>query len=168
MRMLSDPSRVATRRPSAPEAGLALLLLLGGCHRSEPTARVTGSVTVDGRVPTAAMVLAENRERGILATATIDVDGRYELRTGRGRGLPGGEYRMAVVPRPGHAGDIADQMQTRFLQPGEKPPSMPAPLGDVPKRYHSTDTSGLAVTVAPPETRFDIVIERGAGDAPRP
>lgn len=160
MRMRSDGRRAVVVRPS----GILLLLLVvltGGCRRGEPTARVMGHVTGGGRAPTGAMVLAENRERGILATAAIEADGRYELRTGPNRGLPLGEYRMAVVPQPPRPGDPAAQMQTRFLKPGEKPPQGPLPIADVPRRYHSTDTSGLVVTVTPPETSFDIVLESG-------
>lgn len=133
----------------------------------EPAARVTGVVTVNGKPPAAAMVVAECRERGILATAAIGADARYELLTAPGRGLPAGTYKVAIIGRPGRSDDIAESMKPRFLKPGEKLPTATAKDG-IPSKYQSTDASDLAMQVTLPPIEFNIVLPAGfaAGEKP--
>jgi len=53
-----------------------------------------------------------------------------------GRGLPVGQYHVAVIPTP-----LPD-------------------TSSIPARFESPATSGLSVDVQPPETRFDIDVPR--------
>jgi hypothetical protein len=96
------------------------------------------------------MVVVENRDRGIFAAAAVDAAGRFDILTAPGRGVPAGRYRVAVMPQPSPASDIADA-----LKPG-RPGAENAPV--VPAKYGSTDTSGLSIDVTLPQTDLAIDI----------
>jgi hypothetical protein len=90
-------------------------------------------VTYEGRPVKDGLVLFSNDELGIHMTAEID-QGRYEVVTSRARGLPPGEYQVAIAP------PIVDHP----VGPIQEPPR-PLISRDIPERYHDARTSGLSV-----------------------
>jgi hypothetical protein len=135
-----------------PWIGPALAAVLcHGCSRAEPTARLIGQVTVDGKPhERAVMVVVENRARGVSVAAVVDAGGRFDVLTAPGRGIPEGRYQVGLMPTPAPVGDIAAS-----LGPETAPP---ATAGPIPEQFQSPATSGLTVDVQLPETRFDIAI----------
>ena len=135
-----------------PWIGLAVAAALCfGCSRAEPTARLIGHVTIDGKPPEReAMVVVENRARGVSVAAAVDAGGRFDVLTAPGRGIPEGRYQVGLIPPPAPIGEIAES-----LEPLAAPPV--ASTG-IPPKFQSPATSGLAVDVQLPETRFDIAI----------
>jgi hypothetical protein len=98
-------------------------------------------VTLDDKPVTGAMVLFENKEQGVAIQAPLDGDGRYQVKTYEGEGLPLGSYKVAVTPG-------------RIMQPGEELPLAgkanyppPPPPAEIPERYRSVATSGLTIEV---------------------
>lgn len=139
-------------RRGRPWIGLAVAAALClGCSRAEPTARLIGQVTIDGKPPEqSVMVVVENRTRGVSVAATVDAGGRFDVVTAPGRGIPEGRYQLGLIPTPAPVGDIADSIE---------------PLAElavastyIPAKFQSPATSGLTVDVQLPETRFDIAI----------
>jgi hypothetical protein len=125
-------------------AGLLLvgLALAGGCG-SKGSARgvVKGRVTIGDKPVTGATVLFENAETGVGVNAQLDAEGKYEVKTYQGDGLPVGSYKVAVLP-----GGVMD--------PGEESPmankaksTRPKLTVIIPEPYHKTATSKLAVEV---------------------
>ena len=130
--------------------GLAVAAALClGCSRAEPTARLIGQVTIDGKPPEqSVMVVVENRTRGVSVTAVVDTSGRFDVLTAPGRGIPEGRYQVGLIPTPAPVGDIAES-----LGPLAAPPVAST---SIPVKFQSPATSGLTVDVQLPETRFDI------------
>ena len=135
-----------------PWIGLAVAAALClGCSRAEPTARLSGQVTIDGKPPERpVMVVVENRTRGVSVAAAVDAGGRFDVLTAPGRGIPEGRYQVGLIPTPAPVGDIAAS-----LEPGAAPPVAST---YIPPKFQSPATSGLTVDVQLPETRFDIAI----------
>ncbi len=124
---------------------VALIALAGaasGCSSDAHRGVVKGRVTFKGQPVTGALIHFENREGGVEAQAALDADGRYEVKTLQGDGLPAGRYKVAVAPG-------------RIMQPGEEAPlagkappkgSLP-PTTAVPAKYLRTATSDLVAEV---------------------
>lgn len=91
----------------------------------------------------------EHIARGVSATALVDTEGRFEVFTAPGRGVPEGTYRVPLITPPRPIGDIA-----AALKPDFKPPK--AATKEIPARFRSPQTSGLTSDVKLPETRLDI------------
>ena len=121
--------------------------LVGGCGAKGPArGAVKGRVTMDGKPVTGATVLIENPEFGVAVNAPLDADGRYEVKSYQGDGLPVGSYKVAVLP-----GGV--------MQPGEELPTAdkakfvrPKLTVIIPEKYHKTATSQLAIDVKEGET----------------
>jgi len=81
-------------------AGVAVVVFAVGCG-GEPTATVTGKVTIDGR-PVANLEVSFNpKEAGTGTTALgfTDADGNYKLSYPGGKTkIPVGEYTVSIVP----------------------------------------------------------------------
>ena len=144
------PNSDARRGP--PWIGLAVAATLClGCSRAEPTARLSGQVTIDGKPPEQpVMVVVEDRTRGVSVAAVVDTSGRFDVLTAPGRGIPVGRYQVGLIPTPAPVGDIAES-----LEPLVAPPVAST---SIPVKFQSPATSGLTVDVQLPETRFDIAI----------
>ena len=76
------------------------------------------------------------------ATALIESDGTYDVRTNRDLGLDLGEYKVAVSSR-----EIVKRERGGLPVPGKYL---------APKRYGNTETSGLHYTIAKGSNTIDI------------
>ncbi|MCA9127882.1 MAG: carboxypeptidase regulatory-like domain-containing protein [Planctomycetales bacterium] len=70
-------------------------LLLSGCGGVK-LYPVSGTVTLDGK-PTEGLLVAFAGEGGMAATGTTDANGAYSLTSIKGKGLPAGNYRVAIT-----------------------------------------------------------------------
>jgi hypothetical protein len=121
----------------------AFLLVLVGCAEKPPALGVVrGRVTLHAKPVTGATVLFENVETGIAMNAPLNLDGRYEVKTYQGAGLPPGKYTVAVMPggvmRPEEEGPLAGDAKAERAK---------LPVTPVPEKYHKAATSGLTVEV---------------------
>ena len=116
-----------------------LLLSVVGCQGGEPLSQVAGRVTIGGEPVTTGGIEFEDRAAGISAGTALNADGSYEIRRLGKRGLPPGDYRVAVrpLPRPSDEG--------RLVGDGRPVPRPSASA--IPEKYHRTETSGLKITV---------------------
>ena len=80
-----------------------------------------------------------------MATALIDESGYYTARTGRGIGLPAGEYQVAVL-----ANELAPPEK---VKPGVPPPDGKA---ITPEWYRSGKTSGLKYKIERGKNKIDL------------
>lgn len=99
-------------------------------------ATLTGTVTLDGNALPRGTVAFHPLSGGPGAYATIDPDGTYDVRTGRERGLPAGEYEVTVTA---HEPSTITQTATG----GPPPPGKAI----TPAWYRWKESSGLRVTV---------------------
>jgi len=117
-----------------------------GCDRGETLGKVSGKVTFQGKPVTDGLLVFSNHAKGVHMTAKLSPDGRYELQTARGFGLPLGTYKVAVSP------PVFDPPM-----PGmPAPPPRPKAYDNIPKQYFSPETSGLTITVVDGDNPFDI------------
>lgn len=126
---------------------LALPILCLGCHRAPQLARVSGTVTFQGKPVAEAVVIFNSAQSGRSITASVSSAGEYRVETANGFGLPLGTYRVHVIP------------QAVGILPDQRPPfPLPKMRSDIPARFRDTKTSGLAVDVVAGENRFDIAM----------
>jgi hypothetical protein len=121
-----------------------VVIFCQGCGRAKkPLGTIRGHVTFQHRPVTEnAYVIFSNAETKVAMTAALSPDGAYEVKTYQGRGLPPGNYRVAIVPRQEYP---IDQPLAIMPPKGAKP----SPLKTViPTRYHNAATSRLTVAVA--------------------
>ena len=113
---------------------IALLLLLAGCGTSGTAiAPVSGRVTLDGK-PLAQGVVCFVSPAGYASSAPLQPDGSFRLVSQYGKGIPPGDYRVAIAP----ASDLAAMDMT-----GKTPKT----ASEIPAKYQSVTTSGLSATV---------------------
>lgn len=124
---------------------LFLLCLVVGCS-GEPTARVSGRVTVGGEPLAAGQIAFEGDGR--LLAGSINAEGGYELRNGGSLDLPPGEYTVLLSPPP-------PQFETDPHTTELKPVNLPD-QSRFPDRYRRPETSGIVRTVSPGESTVDI------------
>ena len=104
-----------------------------------------GVVTLDGKVVPRGMVSFSPTAGGPAVYGMIGDDGRYELRVGRERGLPPGEYEVSVT-----ANEASTQAQSD--KGGPPPPGKSI----TPAWYRMKETSGLKKTVAPGSNEINL------------
>jgi hypothetical protein len=123
----------------------ALLLLLYGCSSGEVRGRISGRVTFEGKPVAEGRVVFTNNQKGIHMTAKIKADGRYEVRTAKGAGLPLATYQVFVSPPPTEAvtGVFNQKLPVKEC-------------ADIPPKYRDAATSGLTLTLTEGENRLDI------------
>jgi hypothetical protein len=121
-----------------------LALVAAGCDGQKPPARgtVRGRVTLGAKPVTGATVLFTNAETGIAMNAPLDRDGRYEVKSHLGAGLPPGRYVVAVTP-----GGVMTPDEEGPLAGDAKAARAKLPATPVPDKYHKAETSGLTVEV---------------------
>lgn len=139
----------------------ALLVLLaglapGGCgERVQTRGEVTGRVTLRGQPLPGGLVQFRHADRGHVTTARIEPDGRYEVITPQGKGLPPRTYQVSLLPPPLPAfGPNPTFSRTEA-------PAAPRVPTAIPARYRDPETSDLSLTVREGVNVFDIELKAG-------
>jgi hypothetical protein len=136
------------------------VLLVTGCEASRRyDAVVTGTVTVGGELAPGGTVTFHPVGGGPVATANINSDGTYAMRTGQGNlnaadggSIPSGEYVVtAFVSLP--------TKEDQRVAEGGPPATGPAISA---AKYRSKETSDLRQTVSPGEQVINLELERAA------
>lgn len=127
-------------------ASLACIALLitfsSGCSKSGPElAVVTGTVTLDGKPLAKAGVVFEPM-LGAIATGVTDEEGKFQLFTANQEGALVGEHNISVGISE-RASNSADEMGVMGAPIRNTRPTR----SQLPKKYRSTETSGLTETV---------------------
>ncbi len=73
-----------------------LLCLLSGCGSGPALYQVSGIVTVDGEPVEGLMVAFAPVTEGMSGAGRTDAMGKYTITCSQGRGLPAGEYNVAI------------------------------------------------------------------------
>ncbi len=123
-------------------------LISSGCREHQPLARISGEVRFENERVEEGLIIFSNGQLGVHMTAEI-ANGKYEVVTSRQRGLPPGEYRVAIAP------PIVDHPVGPILQP----PQATAPP-NIPRRYHKARTSGLTVNLIDGENEANFNMKR--------
>lgn len=119
-----------------------VILLASAVGCGGKPARVSGTVTVDGKPLDRGRVSFAPTATGQMAVGTIQNDGTYKLMTNRERGLEPGEYKASIVSREmQQSDDGGPPMQSKYL---------------APKKYSTTSTSGLQFSVETGSNTIDI------------
>lgn len=126
--------------------GLLLMsLMLSGCGDAKLESTVAGTVTLDGEFIGPGIIQFFPVGGGHNpATGTIDVDGRYQMKTNNTIGLLPGEYQVTVA--------IYDQPD---VAPGERAAPGSAPLR-IPQKYISAKTTDLKFSVTSGKNEIDV------------
>jgi hypothetical protein len=120
-------------------AATALASQLWGCGPAEePRYEVHGTVRFQGQPIREGRVTLSNAAQGVHLNANVSPDGRYEVKTYRGKGLPTGEYVVSIQP------------------PVREDPPVGDPWPFIPMKYRNPATSGLKLTVAEGDNPFDV------------
>ena len=144
--------REALMRRFRPWGLMCAMILCGavGCSDREEIGVIEGTVTYQGQPVSNATLFFRDHERGIHIMADLKDDGTYQVFTAGGRGLPLGQYRIAVVPSDTAtvANPDTGEIQTSRAVAG--------PRTTFPERYRDVRTSGLSTTVEEGHNQFDI------------
>jgi hypothetical protein len=115
---------------------IALLACVTACGKSGPElAPVSGTVYLDGTPLTEGVVCFVSAS-GYVSSATVGLDGRFQLTSQYGPGIPLGDYRVTVLPKSPEVNAMSMQSKSRL------------PTSSIPFRYQYPDRSGLTATVA--------------------
>jgi hypothetical protein len=125
----------------------AVALTMCGCGRPSNLEPVAGKVTFQGKPVTAGIVRFTNAQAGVDMTATLKPDGSYEFVLAQGKGLPAGNYQIAVMPPRIDAP----------LGPKTAPPK-PQVFPDIPQKYRLPTTSGLTAEIPAKTASIDIML----------
>ncbi len=129
-----------SRRPGA-WALLALgLAALAGCAAEEKPVAVKGTVTFQGRPVAEGSVQFTDERTGRGAQVDLRPDGGYEAE------LFAASYKVVVTP-PYLVDESSGVPNPKYKK-----------VKDIPRKYHSTATSGLAAEVAPDKTVHDFAL----------
>ena len=127
-------------------------LLAVGCSPSD-VGHVQGKVTVGGQPLPHGSVVFEDAARGIAVFAPLQTDGSYRALTYDKRGLPAGNYRVAITP------NVIGTGESPLVAP-LKPPPPPPPGPSIPEKYTDAQTSGLTIQVQPGKNQpFDFELK---------
>lgn len=135
------------------------LLGLTSCSSNAPVALPNTGASLEGAVKYGDKILAFGivivEGAGSSAQGQINQDGTYRVEN-----VPVGAAKLAVVTNPGMARG-AQMAGGRNVGPGDKGKGALGKVPDyvdVPTKYHSTATSGLAYTIQQGVNQHDIVI----------
>jgi hypothetical protein len=123
------------------------MALLAGCGESQPT--LTGVVTLDGAPLATGNISFLPTGEGAGASASIGLDGAYDVRTGSVRGLAPGDYVVTVSANG-----------PPITKPGSDLP-LPGKLL-TPKKYSTSQTSDLRATVQPGDNTLNFELTSNA------
>jgi hypothetical protein len=136
---------------------LLLLAALAGCSGRPPWGTVKGRVSLGSQPVTEATIIFENSESGIAVTCPLREDGRYEIATYHGPGLPVGTYRVAVAP----GGRMRDGDDSPLAGKNPPPPKKKT-ASPIPSRFHTATASPLLAEVREGENpAFDFDLSAG-------
>lgn len=151
---MSKPPRTTPRSTAVAAArswlgelslGLSSCLLATGCG-GEPTATVSGRVTVGGQPLAAGQIAFESD--GQLLASRIGPDGRYQLRNGGTIQVPPGDYTVILAPPPP---DLVADPKTTEIRPAD-----PVDQSRYPQKYRNPETSGIRQTIPPGHSEIDL------------
>jgi len=118
---------------------VVFLPLLCGCGPGEePRYALHGTVKFQGQPIREGRIAFSNAAKGVHLNADVGQDGSYEVTSYRGKGVPTGEYTVAILP------SVLDAPPPRDLWPF------------IPKKYRDPTTSGLKTTVVEGDNLFDV------------
>ena len=118
----------------------AAVLLAAGCGSAEKPIDISGKVTFKGEPVTEGSVQFIEDRTGRGAEVDLGPDGRYKAR------LFAGEYKVVVTPP--YLVDMSSGMPNPYYKK----------VKNIPKKYHSTATSGLTAVVSPDQTTHDFAL----------
>lgn len=129
------------RRPSfaAALAGAAIAFA-AGCGSQEKPIDISGKVTFNGEPVTEGSVQFIEDATGRGAEIELGPGGTYKA------GLFAGNYRVVVTPP--YIVDTSSGMPNPYYKK----------VKNIPKKYHSTATSGLTAIVSPEQTSHDVAL----------
>ena len=136
-------------------AGLLFVASLVGCGGDPygPTGRITGKLTMDGKVmPAGHAVSFMQMEKGFLAYGMTDAEGKFTVSSWNNGKIPIGSYSVMIAPPGGESIDANASAEERFEQGQAKGKSTTT----FPSRYRETTTSGLKYDIAEGDNHFDI------------
>ena len=143
--------------------GLLWSVTLGlclGCESApEGPARypVAGQVTFQGAPVTQTRIRFENDTGSISTWAELNAEGRYDIRTQAGPGLPAGTYKITLLPV--RATTLPDG--TPLLAGMEGDPNKEPDHPQIAQKYTDPTTSGLRITLPPSDPKpFDFTLEK--------
>jgi hypothetical protein len=131
----------ARRRRAVAVAVLAALGLapLGlGCRQAAAKVAIKGAVTFQGQPVTEGVIQFNNDKTGHGAEVTLRPDGTYEAT------LPPGDYAVVILPPIIVVESKTTSTDMRFKK-----------VGNIPPKYHSTQSSGLTAEVRPDKVVHD-------------
>jgi hypothetical protein len=143
-----------------PCVGFCATVLMVGCGRGH--GYVSGKVTMDGK-PVTDTVIYFLPERGPLAQAPLDAEGRYRLTTpGQGPGAALGRYRVYLAPLPSEEEELAKaHLKESDFAAGKALPRPPAT--QIPPRaskYYSAATTDWVREVTSGSNEFDFELTK--------
>ena len=142
---------------------LSFTLIASGCGSGVTTGYVSGKVTLqNGNDPAGLLVRFMNASEGVGATAVVQQDGRYSLKSKGEAGVPVGIFKVAVTGQVRHMSDleVVEFMKLSRAEQQKVEADRRAKSKLVPERYRSTETSDLSYEVVAGEQTFDIVLSQ--------
>jgi hypothetical protein len=118
----------------------AAVLLAAGCGSAEKPIDISGKVTFKGEPVTEGSVQLIDDRTGRGAEVELGPDGTYKAR------LFAGEYKVVVTPP--YLVDTSSGMPNPYYKK----------VKNIPKKYHSTATSGLTAVVSPDKRTHDFAL----------
>lgn len=118
----------------------AVVLAAAGCRSAERPIDISGKVTFKGEAVTEGSVQFIEDRTGRGAEVDLKPDGTYQAR------LFAGEYKVVVTPP--YMVDESSGMPNPYYKK----------VKNIPKRYHSTETSKLTVRVSAEQTTHDFAL----------
>jgi len=120
-------------------------ILLPGCSQQKEYGIVTGRVTIKGKPMTTGRIEFSSPEKDLSISADIEKNGAYVAKTYDTKGLPPGEYRVAI-----HNTSMCTGNESLMNESNVQIPAF------VPKKYQNSETSELTATVQKGENKpFD-------------
>src|SRR5262249_45839790 len=118
----------------------ATVLLAAGCGSAEKSIDISGQVTFKGEPVTEGSVQFIEDRTGHGAEVELGPNGTYKAR------LFAGEYKVVVTPP--YLVDVSSGLPNPYYKK----------VKNIPKKYHSTATSGLSAIVSPDQTTHDFAL----------
>ncbi|UUO06199.1 hypothetical protein M4951_22940 [Blastopirellula sp. J2-11] len=127
---------------------IATAVCLTGCsgENAVPVSAVAGKVTFNDQ-PVSEGTVSFMSDQGFGASAPLEADGTYQLRSQHGAGLPHGAYKVIVQPK-----------EEEFLESERAPRKTQS--SDIPAKYQEFATSGLEIVIDEKPQTFDIQLTK--------